>query len=142
MTGVGDPTFNATFFVSGIVSATQFTVSQSGVDASSGSGTVTTANLGGCATGGTFYDATVFPANYRGNFFWGDCNSGKVMRATLDETNRVTRVDEFLTQGDPMTDVSVGPDGALYYGTIAGRVFRVAYSGSGRLPAPTNLRVK
>jgi hypothetical protein len=142
VTGVGDSTFNATFYVSGIVSATRFTVSQAGADASSGSGTVTTANLGGCATGGAFYDATAFPASYRGNFFWGDCNSGKLMRATLDASNTVTRVDEFLTQGNSMTDLSVGPDGALYYATVGGRVFRVAHTASGRLPAPTNLRVQ
>ena len=140
VTGVSDSTFNATYYVNGLVSATQFTVSQAGTDASSGSGTVTTANLGGCATGGTFYEATAFPPSYRGNFFWGDCNSGKIIRATFDASNTVTRVDEFLTQGSGMTDVSVGPDGALYYATVSGQVLRVAYTASGGLPAPTNLR--
>lgn len=141
-TGVGDASFNGTFYVNGIVSATQFTVSQAGADASSGSGTVTTANLGGCATGGAFYDATAFPPDYRGNLFWGDCNSGKIVRAAFDASNTVTRVDEFLTQGGGITDVSVGPDGALYYGTTSGRVYRVAYTAGSSLPAPTNLRVQ
>ena len=128
VTGVGDASFNATYYVSAIVSVTQFTASQVGADAASGSGTVATANLGGCATGGAFYEATAFPASYRGNFFWGDCNSGKLMRATLDASNSVTRVDEFLTQGGGMTDVGMGPDGALYYSTTGGQVFRVAYT--------------
>ena len=67
--------------------STQFTVAQAGVNATSGGGTATTQNIGGAITGGCFYDSTAFPAAYRGNYFFGDYNSGRMMRVILDAMN-------------------------------------------------------
>src|SRR5262249_1326984 len=72
VTGVADPSFIGTFYVSTITSRHSFTVLQAGPDAVSGGGTIATQPLGGAVTGGTFYDATDFPPRYRQNFFFGD----------------------------------------------------------------------
>src|SRR6185436_16506280 len=83
ITGVPDASFNGSFYVASIVNNTTFTVAQAGINAVSGGGTATTQNIGGALTGGAFYDGTAFPAQYRGNFFFGDYNSGRVQRVTV-----------------------------------------------------------
>jgi|GEM_PF-3392747 len=116
LSGVGNAGFNGTFYVRDLISATSFTIAQIGQpNATSGGGTVQSAELGGCITGGCFYDSTLFPAAYRGNFFFGDYNSSKVLRATLDSSTNITSVDEFVTGAPSNVDVATGPDGALYY---------------------------
>jgi glucose/arabinose dehydrogenase len=117
--GVSDASFNGTFFVASVPSNTTFTVPQTGPGASSGGGTVATANIGGCVTGGTFYESTAFPAAYHGNFFFGDYNSGKIERVILDPSQQVVSVDDFVTGSSAHVDMATGPDGALYYVGIA-----------------------
>lgn len=131
ISGVADASFNGSFYVAGASNApttTTFTVSQNGPNASSGGGTAETQNLGGAITGGAFYDATGAPAAYRGNFFFGDFNSGWIVRATVGPGTTVTSVDTFATGNTSSTDVSVGPDGALYYVGLGGDVVRAAYN--------------
>ncbi len=102
-------------------------VVQAGPDASSGGGSASTQNQGGAVTGGAFYDATGAAAEYRGNFFYGDFNSGRIMRAVVGPGTAVTSVDYFATGNAGATDVSVGPDGALYWVGTPGTVTRAAY---------------
>ena len=129
VSGVGASSFNGSFYVATVPSATMFTVSQAGPDQTSGGGTATTLYLGGCATGGCFYDSTAFPAAYRGNFFWGDYNSGRIMRAILDANNNVSSVDYFVSGVTQCVDIATGPDGALYYSGVSGStVYRLAYN--------------
>jgi MYXO-CTERM domain-containing protein len=112
--GVADASFDGKFSVATTPSETSFTVAQPGPDATSGGGITVTANLGGCITGGAFYDSTAFPSAYRGDFFFGDFNTGWLIRASIDPTtNGVTRVIPFGSLGRAV-DVSVGPEGALY----------------------------
>jgi glucose/arabinose dehydrogenase len=113
--GMAVASFNGDFHVASVPSPTTFTVAQAGLpDVSSGGGSVRTQELGGSITGGTFYDATLFPQEYRGNYFFGDFNSGQVTRATLAADNSVATVDEWGTSLGAVVDVAVGPDGALY----------------------------
>ena len=141
--GVVDITFNSTFYVDTIPSETSFTVDQAGPDAVSGGGTATSQALGGAVTGGAFYDATDFPTYYRGNFFFGDYNSGNIVRATIDPTsNNVTSVDVWGTGVSGAVDIAVGPDGALYYvGVSSSAIFRAAYNATvqGLVVSPTNV---
>ncbi len=125
--GVSDASFNGAFYVAATPTSTSFTVPQSGADASSGGGSATTQNQGGAITGGAFYDATGAPPAYRGNFFYGDYNSGRIMRAVVGPGG-VTSVDSFATGVSESIDVSVGPDGALYYVGYDGQVFRAAWN--------------
>src|SRR5262249_54743744 len=95
--GVADTSFNGTFDILSVPSSTSFTIAQTGPNATSGGGTAATFPWGGCVTGGTFYTATAFPSAFRGNYFFGDFNSGNVMRVTLDANNNVTSVNVFST---------------------------------------------
>jgi hypothetical protein len=113
-----------------IPSATTFTVAQAGAAATSGNGTVQTAFIGNVITGGSHYDATQFPAAYRGNFFFGDFGSQRFYRVPLDGSNLPTDVQPFGTAPGNWIDVETGPDGALYYATHQGQVLRIAYKTS------------
>jgi MYXO-CTERM domain-containing protein len=140
--GAEDASFNGDFYVSGVPGGSSFTVAQSGPPARSGSGSATTLYQGGCLTGGAFYDATQFPPAYRGNFFYGDFNSNRIMRATIDAaTNTVTSVDYWATDIPFPVDAEVGPDAALYYLGHGGRVHRTTYNASaqGLVVTPANL---
>lgn len=120
ISGVPSPSFNGTFFVQSVPTARTFTVAQVGADGDSGGGAATTSALGGAITGGAFYDSTLFASEYRGNFFFGDYNSGQITRATIHANTEVTSAAEFLTGASANVDVSVGPDGALYYVGVSG----------------------
>lgn len=135
--GVADTSFDGEHYVTSVPSdpnATTFTVAQPGLpDAKSGGGTATTEALGGSITGGTFYDATLFPPEFRGNYFFGDYNSGQVTRATLAADNSVETVAEWGTGFASHVDMAVGPDGALYtLGYTSGTLRRITPSAPGQ----------
>ena len=109
--GVTDPSFNGTAFITS-VSDTAFTIDQAGPDAMSGSGTASTPLLGGCITGGVFYDSTAASADYRNNFFFGDYNTGNIMRVRL--SGDTVRSVEPWAVVPAAVDMNVGPDGDLY----------------------------
>lgn len=143
--GVADASFNGNFYVARRVNDTQFTVVQAGAGASSGGGTAATQSIGGSITGGTFYDSTAFPAAHHGNFYFGDVNTGRVMRATLDGANEVTSVDEFATTINQAVDAVAGPDGALYVArhSVPGVIRRIAATSAAQnvIVYPTALNV-
>ena len=138
--GVADASFNGTFDVASVLPgspdpqiSSRFTVAQAGADATSGGGTSTTQNIGGAITGGCFYDSTAFPAAYRGNYFFGDYNSGRIMRVLLDGANLPSHIEEFVNNIGSHVDMTTGPDGALYYANQSnpGTIRRLAYSPPG-----------
>jgi glucose/arabinose dehydrogenase len=142
--GVSDSSFNNPVFVTSVPSPTMFTAAQPGPDTISGGGTATTLNQGRAVLGGCFFDSTAVPAAYRGNFFYGDYGSGRVMRATLNASNEVTSVDYFGTNITNYIDNAVGPDGALYYARHNGAIFRLAYTnllGPELIVTPTVVRM-
>jgi glucose/arabinose dehydrogenase len=131
--GVGDASFNgASQYVASVPTPTTFTIRQVAPDATSSSGQATTLSQGGCLTGGAFYDGTRASADYRGNFFYGDCNSGRINRARIDAaSNEVVATDHWATGISAQVDVASGPDGALYYtGTNTNNILRAAFNTS------------
>lgn len=128
--GSSDSSFNGNAFIASVPSSTTFTIAQTGPNATSGGGNATTTFFGGSLTGGTFYDATLAAPEYRGNFFFGDYNSGNVMRATLDpQNNRITSVAVWATSMNSQVDIAPGPDGALYFlGVTRNTIYRAAYN--------------
>ncbi|MEI6083193.1 MAG: PQQ-dependent sugar dehydrogenase [Verrucomicrobiota bacterium] len=131
ISGVTAGSFNGSFYLASVPSPTTFTVSQAGPNETSGTGSAVTLNQGGAITGGTFYDSTAFPAAYRGNYFHGDYNSGRIQRATLDANNEVSSDDFFVTGVTSYVDATTGPDGALYYVSVgSGILSKLAYNGT------------
>lgn len=131
VSGVGSASFNGSFYLASVPSPTTFTVNQVGANATSGNGSAVTLNQGGSITGGTFYNSTAFPAAYRGNYFHGDYNSGRIQRATLDANNEVSSDDYFVTDISHFVDATTGPDGALYYISVDnGILYKLAYNGT------------
>jgi hypothetical protein len=63
-----------------------------------------------------FYDSTAPSAAYRGNYFFGDWNTGNLMRARLSG-DAVTQVDLWAEGLGGVVDTSIGPDGDLYVTT-------------------------
>ncbi|WNG45396.1 PQQ-dependent sugar dehydrogenase [Archangium minus] len=122
--GVLDPSFKGSFYVSRVVSDTVFEVPLPGPDVTRSGGSATTQALGGSITGGTFYDATLFPPEYRGNFIFGDFNSGQLTRVRLAGDNSVEAVDAWGSGYVSAVDVALGPDGALYSMSHTGGTLR------------------
>jgi glucose/arabinose dehydrogenase len=144
VTGVADSSFDGAFYVLSTPSPVTFTVAQAGPGGTSGGGTATTQNQGGCVTGGCFYDSTGVPLSYRENYFYGDYNSGRLMRAVINSTNGVDSVDYFATGSDSQIDIAIGPDGALYYGNLGGTINRLSYTNFGMqqiIVTPTVVRM-
>ncbi len=83
--------------------------------------------------GGAFYEATQFPVEYRGNYFFGDYVANFIKRIT--PTNQVI---DFVTNAETPVDIDVGPDGSLYYLSYdGGSVNKVQYVTTGGNGFPT-----
>ena len=127
ISGVSDGTFNGPGYVSATPTPTSFTVAQALADATSSGGTATTDAVGGAVTGGTFFESTAFPPAYRGDYFFTDLNSGKVVRANMSG-NQISDVDTFATGQTQPIDADVGPDGNLYVVRYGGTITRYSYN--------------
>lgn len=89
----------------------------------------------GSPVGVEFYDHHAFPERYRGAFFMADWSLGLIYAVHLkrDGATYQGTTERFCT-GKPMnvTDLAVGPDGAIYF-TMGGRgtrggVYRIVYT--------------
>ncbi|MEJ7597560.1 MAG: PQQ-dependent sugar dehydrogenase [Kofleriaceae bacterium] len=86
--------------------------------------------FGGSLTRGIFYTGTQFPSAYQGNLFFADYNSGKIMRSVMAAGgNDIASTTVFVTGVTNAVDISVGPDGALYYANIPGSIYKLRYTG-------------
>ena len=82
---------------------------------------------GASVTGGAFYEASQFPSEYRGSYFFGDYVLGSISRLTPSG-----EVEPFLTDVSAPVDTEVGPDGHLYYLSIVdGQVRKVLFTTAG-----------
>ena len=127
--GASNAGFNGTLCVRSVPTAASFTAVSFGADGSASGGTARPLVIGSTVAGGAFYESSAFPAEYRGNFFFGDYSGGGVMRAVFDAQNRLTDLSVFSTGAFAPVDAAVGPDGALYIGDIgAGEIRRIAWN--------------
>ena len=90
----------------------------------------------GSPTGGVCYEHYMFPVRYHGTMFLADWSEGRILNVRLKSRGAGYIADsEVFLQGQPLnvTDLDVGPDGALYFCTggrgTAGGVYRVIYKG-------------
>ena len=83
-------------------------------------------------TGGTFYEGTQFPEEYRGSYFFGDFVSSFIKRLTPDN-----QVVDFIDNAIVPVDIDLGPDGSLYYLSFPdGSVHQVSYAPQPEPPQP------
>ena len=76
--------------------------------------------------GGDFYTGSAFPAEYRGAYFFGDYNVGKIWMLTF---GNCVQVKEFASQYAGVVQISAGPDGNLYVLTArGGMLYRVRWT--------------
>jgi glucose/arabinose dehydrogenase len=79
--------------------------------------------------GGTIYNATSFPAQYRGNLFFADYSTNFIRRLTFDASGNLTGAVPFATGVQSPVALELGPDGALYYVSFTtGQIRRIRYS--------------
>ncbi len=90
----------------------------------------------GSPTGVALYDHFAFPARYHKSMFVADWSEGRIlsMKLTADGASYKAKAEPFLT-GQPLnvTDLAVGPEGALYFITggrgTEGGIYRVSWRG-------------
>ena len=137
-----DRNLNGSVVVSEVVSATQFRYAQTAANlTATGDGSVTPYDFGNSITGGTFWDSSAVPDAYRGDFFFSDYGSSQLGRAEVDASGDISAVHAFATGSGNATDLAVGPDGALYYGSFGGVIHRVTHTTTtqGLIVTPINL---
>ncbi len=82
---------------------------------------------GSSIAGGAFYEASQFPSEYRGSYFFGDYVQGFISRLTPENQEA-----DFLADINSPVDIEVGPEGHLYYLSIgAGEVRKVQFTTAG-----------
>lgn len=91
----------------------------------------------GSPAGGTVYDHFMFPVKYQNALFLADWSEGRILTVRINNQGGTYRADsEVFLQGQPLnvTDICVGPDGALYFCTggrgTSGGVYRVIWDGN------------
>ncbi len=95
----------------------------------------------GCAiVGGAFYNPPVlqFPRSFVGKYFFADLCSGWIR--VLNTSNNTAS--DFASGISSPVDLHVGPDGALYYLTHGGQVFRIQATPSQAMNISTRARVE
>jgi len=132
LSGVTDTSFNDAVgtYVTSTPSTTSFTIAQTGPDGTSTGGNVAMLTMGRSLSGGVFYDATQFPPEFDLNFFTGDYVTNRLFRGVVPGGTTFTSFDFWGTAGG-FIDVTVGPDGALYYASYGGQIYRASHNRTG-----------
>jgi putative heme-binding domain-containing protein len=93
----------------------------------------------GSPTGAVFYDHFAFPTKYHQSLFLADWSEGRILAVKLNEDGAsFSASSEVFLEGRPLnvTDLEVGPDGAIYFVTggrgTDGGLYRIAWTG--RIP--------
>jgi glucose/arabinose dehydrogenase len=95
----------------------------------------------GCAPGssslsGVAFAGGAYPAEYAGALFFSDYSRDCVwaMKRGADGQPDPAQVSPFVTGAGGVVQLDTGPDGELYYVTLAGQVHRVRYLGGNHQP--------
>ncbi|MEO7427601.1 MAG: PQQ-dependent sugar dehydrogenase [Fibrobacteria bacterium] len=84
--------------------------------------------------GGDFNPGISFPDSMRGDFFFGDWGTDKLMRLRLDTAGRAIAATEFAGEAGRPVFLRFGPDGLLYYVANSDRgsaeIRRIAFTGA------------
>jgi len=80
-------------------------------------------------TGGLVYRHTAFPAEYDGNYFFGDYGGGWIRRARVGAEGRLGSVEMFVPNAGGVVDFAVSPAGCLAYVAHGSSTREVCYVG-------------
>ncbi len=90
----------------------------------------------GSPTGAVVYDHIMFPAEYQNSLFLADWSEGRILSVRFSKENGTMKTTSLVfLQGQPLnvTDLAVGPEGALYFCTggrgTGGGIYRVIWNG-------------
>ncbi len=90
----------------------------------------------GSPTGATCYEHHMFPARYHQSLFLADWSEGRILNVRLKPRGGGYAAEsEVFLKGQPLnvSDLEVGPDGAIYFCTggrgTSGSIYRVVYKG-------------
>jgi glucose/arabinose dehydrogenase len=87
---------------------------------------------GNTSIGGVFYSDTLYPANYRGRYFFGDYGQEWIRVATMDGNNNLIAINDFGTTMDGPVCFARDPlSGNVFYVSITkGEIRRIRYTGT------------
>ncbi len=84
--------------------------------------------------GGVFM-GSAYPAQFQGNYVFGDYSNNYLKRLVLNSDNSVASVQDFITGADGPVDIEQGLDGTIYYLAInKGELRKISYSAANRPP--------
>jgi glucose/arabinose dehydrogenase/chitodextrinase len=87
-------------------------------------------STGTAVIGGPFYSGTLYPAQYRGNYFFADYTGNFIKRVVFDEANNPVSVETFATNVPSPVSLEQGPDGMIYYLSFTtGQIRRIRPNG-------------
>jgi glucose/arabinose dehydrogenase/endonuclease YncB( thermonuclease family) len=104
-------------------------------------------NFGGtccssAATGGTFYSATAYPAQFQGAYFYADYGKDWIRYLRVDANDNLVAGSDtgFATGAGGPVDLELGPDGNLYYLSIESQELRrIRFTGGTNQPPTASL---
>ena len=80
--------------------------------------------------GGPFYNATAYPQQYRGNYFYADYTGNFIKRVVFDVAHNPVGIQTFATNVAAPVSLAVGPEGFIYYLSFTtGDIRRIRPSG-------------
>ena len=87
-------------------------------------------SIGQAVVGGPFYTGTVYPEQYRNNWFVSDYGANWIRRLIFDAAGTLTSSPFFATNAAAPVTIAQGPDGLLYYVSFTtGQIRRIRYNG-------------
>ena len=98
--------------------------------------------VGSAVIGGPFYAGSAYPAQYHDNFFFADYTGNWIQRVVFDANHHPLSVQPFATDVQSPVNITLGPDGMLYYLSFTtGEVRRIRFNGpvaAASATTPTN----
>jgi glucose/arabinose dehydrogenase/fibronectin type 3 domain-containing protein len=99
-------------------------------------------SFGSAAIGGPFYTGSAYPAQYHDSFFFADYSGSWIQRVVFDAAHHPVSVQPFATDVQNPVNITLGPDGMLYYLSFTtGEVRRIRFNGpvaAASATTPTN----
>ena len=91
--------------------------------------------LSSAITGGPVYQGNDFPAEYQGDYFFGDYARGFIRNLNFDANGNVTSMETFDDTAGSVVDLKVHDDGSLYYITYwPAALYRISYQPENQIP--------